>query len=292
MVSLRSASGVTDHAPVDIRTAITGRSISISSPLPRAGRTILAMTSEALQELCETGQSLLMETRYLQAEAALVRAEKEAWANQDWETLSRLYMPLQEARRQRRQRCGEGIVTLDLLAAGPDDHIEGRRVVENYPHGQLLVAGWGTIEPAQLVRRLQAEHELYVETFLAAVYPVGGRRAVVIVPTEDVALPEPVEQSIDQLLERVPIHSIVLHEDQLPKGSRRGDTHTYAETMALWERLHTPFVAAADALPDPVARIEGYRRAIRVDYASELAHQKLSDVARELGRRAKATGAR
>jgi hypothetical protein len=58
--------------------------------------------------------------------------------------------------------------------------------------------------------------------------------------------------------------------------------------MGLWERLHLPFLAAADMQADPVQRIEHYRRTIRVDYACELAHQKLSDVARELGRAARA----
>ena len=36
---------------------------------------------------------------------------------------------------------------------------------------------------------------------------------------------------------------------------------------------------------DAVRRIEHYRNTIRVDYACELAHQKLSGVARELSRR-------
>ena len=38
---------------------------------------------------------------------------------------------------------------------------------------------------------------------------------------------------------------------------------------------------------DPVQKINHYRRTIRVDYACELAHQKLSSVARELGRAAR-----
>src|SRR4051812_46907570 len=182
------------------------------------------MSPAALQQLCETGQALLMETRYLEAERALAAAEHEAWASRDWETLARLYMPLQEARRQRRQRCGEGIVALDLIAAGPDDRIDGLHVVENFPHGQLLVAGWGTIEPAFQVRKHQAEHGLYVETFLGAVFPVShGRRAVVIVPREEADLPEPVERTIEELLELLPPHSLVMQEMELPRGSRRGD---------------------------------------------------------------------
>src|SRR4051812_19640243 len=143
------------------------------------------MTPAALQELCETGQSLLMETKYLDAERALTAAEQEAWAGRDWETLARLYMPLQEARRQRRQRCGEGPVALDLIARGPGGRVAGLQVVENFPHGPRRVAGGGPIEPAIQVRRQQALHGLYVETFLGAVFPVGARRAVTIVPLED-----------------------------------------------------------------------------------------------------------
>src|SRR5436309_8234740 len=98
---------------------------------------------QSLQSRCELGQQQLMRTEYLEAEATLASAEADAWAARDFDTLSRLYMPLQEARRQRRQRCGEGIVRLDLIATGQSDIIDGRRIVKDYPHGQLLVAGWG-----------------------------------------------------------------------------------------------------------------------------------------------------
>ena len=247
------------------------------------------MTPEALQELCEAGQEALMRMDYLRAEAALAEAERHAWAAGDWDTVARLYMPLQEARRQRRLRCGEGTVALDLISEGPQDRVDGRRVVENYPHGQLLVAGWGTIEPALRVRQLQQEHSLFVETFLAAVYPVGAGRAVAIVPTEDVRLPEPAPgQSVDSLIARLPPHSMVLGAEELPRGTRRGTTETYAGVMDLWERLHLPFLATADTQAEPVQKMEHYRKTIRVDYACELAHQKLSQVAREMGRAARA----
>src|SRR5437867_3104732 len=118
------------------------------------------MSANDLQSRCELGQQQLMRTEYLDAEATLASAEADAWAARDFDTLARLYMALQEARRQRRQRCGEGAVCLDLIAAGPEDQIDGRRITENFPHGQLLVAGWGTIEPALKVRQLQREHKL------------------------------------------------------------------------------------------------------------------------------------
>ena len=242
------------------------------------------MASPPLQDLCELGSEQLFQTRYLEAEATLVRAEGLAWDARDWDTLARLYMPLQEARRQRRQRCGEGTVALDLIAQGPHDAVDGRRVVENYPHGQLLVAGWRSIEPALAVRRLQAEHGLYVETFLGAVYPVGGESVVVIAPAEGVVLPQRDFASTDELTAALPANCLWSRAADLARGSRRGTPQTFGEVMALWERLHAPFLAAADAEADPLRKIEGYRLTTRVDYAAELAHQKLSNVAHELAR--------
>ncbi len=236
-----------------------------------------------LQQLCEQASAELIATHYWEAERLLTLAERLAVEAGDFDTLSRLYMPLQEARRQRRQRCGEGIVALDLVAEGPADVIDPAQVLANYPHGQFLIAGWGTIEPALQVRQLAETRGIYVETFLAAAYPIGAGKAIVIVTTQDVLLPPVVEQSIDQLLSKVPPHSIVLSESQLPAGVRKGDTKTFAEVMEMWERLHAPYLAAADMMQDPAAKIEGYRRAIRVDYACELAHQRLADVARAMG---------
>jgi hypothetical protein len=243
------------------------------------------MTATDVQALCERGQQLLMETRYWEAERTLAEAERIAWEARDWDTLARLYMPLQETRRQRRQRCGEGVVALDLLAEGASDDVDPGQILTNYPHGQLLVAGWGSIQPSVGVRELAARKGAYVETFLAAVYPMGSGRAVVIVPTQDVALPSADRDwSIDELLPNLPAHSIVLAEAELPSGSRKGTTQTYAEVMALWERLAAPFLAAADLSLDPIAKVVGYRKAIRVDYACELAHQHLSDLAKTMDR--------
>jgi len=243
------------------------------------------MSDSSLNELCELGQEQLIRTRYLEAEATLVRAEKIADATHDFDSLSRLYMPLQEARRQRRQRCGEGTVHLDLLAQDANDHIDPECVVATYPHGQLLIAGWGSLEPARRLRALASDRGLYVETFLAAIYPIGDSKAVVIAP-ESAALPSATRQSIDELRAHLPDGCLILDEAELPHGAIAGTDETYGRVMRLWERLHAPFLAAADAAPELLDRIAGYRRTIRVDYACELAHQRLSDVARKLARAA------
>lgn len=243
------------------------------------------MAEMGLQDLCELGQRQLVAMDYLSAQKTLADAEHRAWRLQDWDTLSRLYMPLQEARRQIRQRCGEGIVVLDLIAQSTYDHLNGERVVQNHAQGQLLVAGWGSTEAAADVRRLASRHQLYLETFLAAAYPLSdGTVAAVIVPTEETQdlLPPPAPRDFESLRSAVPPDCLVIAENALPRGSMRGTTQTYAQVMALWERLHTPWLARADAQADPIARMEGYRRTIEVDSACELAHQKLSDTARQM----------
>jgi hypothetical protein len=236
------------------------------------------------QELAELGSEQLTRMDYLNAIDTLEKAEAIAWEGRDWDLLSRLYMPLQEARRQVRQRCGEGTVKLDILAHGLTDPPDVQVLAAQIPQGQVLIAGWGSIEPAVTLRRIIKQRKLYLETFLAAVYPVGSGRAVVIVPTDKVILPEPTPRSIDQLIALLPPHSIVKADRELPAGAHRGTPETYAMTMDLWERLHAPFLAMADATADPVQRIAAYRHAISVDYACELAHQKLSATAHELAR--------
>lgn len=241
--------------------------------------------SEAIQAICEKGQDLLASQKYVEAEQNLVRAEREAFHLQDWDTLARLYMPLQEARRQRRQRTFEGVIRLDLLAQGPSDVIEGRHVIENFPQGQLLVAGWGTLEPALQVRKLQGRFGLYIDVFLAAKYPlIGGGHAVVIVPHEHGVLPDLSPRRLAEMPSMMPPHSIILREEDIPAGPLPPDARLQATIQTWWERLHTPFLQDARNCRDLRRRIDSYRRVLRVDYGCEFAHQELALTARELAR--------
>jgi len=213
--------------------------------------------------------------RYLQAEKTLAEAEELAWNARDWDSLSRLYMPLQESRRQRRQRCGEGKIQLDFIARDAADAPDGAAIARQIEHGQILIAGWGSIQPAVNARQAIAELGLYLDIFLAAVYPMGEGRIIVIVPTANIAMPATAPMQPDVLMRQLPVHSIVLSDSEL-------QTRTYAATMALWERLHAPFLAAAGFAPDAVQKIDAYRETIGVDYACELAHQNISNLARKI----------
>ena len=224
---------------------------------------------------------------YVEAERILAAAEGVAWKERDFDTLSRLYMPLQETRRQIRIRCGEGDVALDLFAPDPAAPMSAELILESFPFGQLLAAGWGSTWLARDVRRLARERKLCVETFLGAVYPTEEGLLIAVVPLEEPAVPDATERSREELQKSLPPNSLLLRAEELPRGFRRGTSETFAQVASLWERLHLPYLREADAEPDPLRRIELYRRTIAVDYACELAHQKLSATARELARAAR-----
>ena len=210
--------------------------------------------ADRLQAECERGQEQLIATEYLAAAATLAGAEADAWTARDFDTLARLYMPLQETRRQIRLRCGEGAVCRIDGAHSAD------AVLDLNPQGQLLVIGR---DLAGAVRRRAAERRVYVEVLAAEVTPVGM-----------VALPDPTTAD----------GAIPLPADVWPPPTLRGTPATFAAVSALWERLHAPFLAAAEAEPDPVRRMVAFRRTIAVDPACELAHQHLSNTARDLAR--------
>ena len=237
-----------------------------------------------INDLCEQGQRLLIDTQYLEAIDVLLQAESLAMTSNDFDAISRLYMPLQEARRQVRQRCGEGIVRFDVLSDGGRDP-EPVELLSRYFSGQFLIAGLGSCASAVQFRAMARESKRYVETFLGAVFPmIGGASAVVVVPTADVALPPPTPQSIDALLAALPPHARVFGLGELPAGEQRGTAATFDAVSDIWESLHLPFLAAADQERDPLRKIAAYRKTIEVDYACELAHQRLSAAAREVSR--------
>jgi hypothetical protein len=243
------------------------------------------MTTFGLDARCEQGQRQLMATQYLEAIETLSVAEELAWDAEDYLLLSRLYLPLQEARRQARLRCGEGLVRLGAIARGPGEILEPAAILAEIHQGQILLAGWGSVEAAVRLRRLARERMLYVECFLGAVFPlIGGERAVVVVALEEDRLPDAEPRSIEVLMRLLPANVLILSEKELDPAAVPGSNDTFARVSQLWERLHLPFLRAADAQTDSIRKMEGYRKTIRVDSACELAHQGFAAVAKEMGK--------
>ena len=242
---------------------------------------------DALQNLCEVGQQRLMAMQYLDAEKAFVDAEEIALARGDLDTLGRLYFPLQEARRQRRQVCGEGMVWLDGPPVKPEEEFDAAALLAESPQGQFLVPGWGDTRPGAAIRREAAERKLYAEAFLAAAFPAGrdGALLIALLPFERAELPKPEAVRGNRLaLERaLPAGSVLLDPATIPPR-QLGDAGTFAWTMARWEALAAPYLSAANELKSTPDRIAGFRRAIAADYACEKAHQWLATTALDAAR--------
>ena len=243
---------------------------------------------EQLQAECERGQEQLIATDYLAAAATLAGAEAAAWDAGDFDTLARLYMPLQEARRQIRLRCGEGAVGTRVFVGRMDepelDLTADEMMLDLYPHGQFMVRQTASVSVAAAVRRRAAERRLYVEVLMAAFYPAPGQHetgagTTILVPTADTRLP-----ARGGLADGLPRGCLRIDPTEMPVMTDHGTPATFAAVSALWERLHAPFLAAADAEPDAVRRMALYRRTIEVDPACEFAHQRLSTTARDLAR--------
>lgn len=236
---------------------------------------------DPIQSLCEHGQRALLATEYPAAERFLAAAESLAWRAKDYDALARLYMPLQEARRQRRQQSSDGPFVTRMLA----DTAEALDLAGNSKRGQFIIAGRASVVPAVLLRAAAAQRGLVFDVPLAAAYRADGQPFVLLVPTPATVLPFDIEYTVDALMRAIPVGAVLTPADALPPDTRQGDAATFGYVMSLWEQLHAPLLAAADALPDGDAKIDAYRKTIRVDYACEFAHQRLSETARRLSRK-------
>ena len=254
-----------------------------------------------LQELCGRGQALLMQTRYVEALAVLEKAERLALEALDWDTLARLYLPLQETRRQIRQRCGEGEVDLGVML--PPGMVGREKAfaedfVRTHRHGQYLIAGngaeSGALGFATAVRKLAQDQGLFVEAFLGVWYAIGGptgMRVVAVAPMPEAAMPVITDaSSLDDVARAIPGYCLLLPSNDLGPRTARGNTTTYGRTMAMWERLAATHLAGCLSASNSVPvqqRIEELRKVIQIDPGCEIAHQQVAKIAMQQARQAR-----
>jgi len=198
------------------------------------------------------------------------------WSKSEFETLSRLYMPLQEARRQRRQRCGEGnrLLRFDLLKVLaiqiPVQRVLGEvffRPASSSPAGPAFNPHW---KYAGFSRSSTCN----VETFLAAVYPTTEARIIAIAPENSPLASSRSASARIAPAAPPPAHAFLFAATASQGVLARALYQTYSQVMSMWESLHAPFLAAADAEPDPIKKNHAYRRTIGVDYACEFGPSK------------------
>ena len=118
--------------------------------------------SHPIDDIMERASAALVATDYLACERLCLEALTRARAESDFDRYARILLPLQEARRLRRQIAAEsGVTVLNGPRRDPAD------VLDDYPLGcLLLIAPPHTTEDEIALRKAAHERGLFVEVLL------------------------------------------------------------------------------------------------------------------------------
>lgn len=118
---------------------------------------------DEIDQIMERASERLAAMRYLDCEALCRRALDLAREREDFDRYARILLPLQEARRQRRQIAVDAGVT---VLAGPE-RSSAEQILDAHRQGcLLLIAPPYSEADERAVRELAAERELYVEVLV------------------------------------------------------------------------------------------------------------------------------
>lgn len=165
-----------------------------------------------IDQIMERASERLLAMDYLECERLCVEALARAREAGDFERYARILLPLQEARRQRRQIAVEAGVT---ILAGP--RLAANRLLDHHDRGcLLLLCPPYEREDEQAVRQLARERRLMVEVLALDADGIRqcfeqqmereGDAAVAAVPS--ILPPEQQVQALSAVLERVGDHEI------------------------------------------------------------------------------------
>jgi len=104
------------------------------------------MPTQTIQDIMELASRDLAEMRYLDCESKCLEALELAISTERWNTVARIVLPLQEARRQRRMIAAEAglwVMPVDWQDS-LDDAMDGREAGCLWVHDQELAQAWQT----------------------------------------------------------------------------------------------------------------------------------------------------
>jgi len=137
-----------------------------------------------IDAIMERASEALQAGRYLQSERLCVEALDAARAADDFDRYARIVLPLQEARRQRRQLASDHGV-----AVFSGHHRSAEQLLDSHDAGCLLLIDPPyTADDLQSVRRLADERDLYIEAALVNAADLRGVFEAVLERQGDAAL--------------------------------------------------------------------------------------------------------
>ena len=219
---------------------------------------------EMLDELMEDASQALAEMDYARCEALCLDALAQARAEQDWVMVQRVLLPLQEARRQRRQTAIDGWITLGISSSNAQDGKPGL----DHSHGCVVLTHPSTAEDAadadqharasaKSIELLYADNPADRGTWRITTY--RGPSVTADVPAPDRAWIGQATHAID-IAPPTPAHWFMRASEALGN-------------------------AAMDAITEPPGTVEYFDALAAALHAvgdHELLHQRLADAARAL----------
>jgi len=135
--------------------------------------------------------------------------------------------------------------------SGSGDQIPVQRVLEKYSFRPVFFAGWASIQPALEIRRLSAVTDCTSRPSSPPFIQHTEGQVLAIAP-ENSPLPAPEARPLESLRQLSPPHAFYRRDSF--QGFSPGLLSTYSQVMSMWESIHAPFLAAADAEPDPIKK--------------------------------------
>ncbi|MCE9589664.1 MAG: hypothetical protein K8S99_03980 [Planctomycetes bacterium] len=220
-----------------------------------------------LDDIMENASAALVKMDYLGCESLCLEALARARRERGWAYYTRILLPLQEARRQRRMIAAEGVIRLGTatLTGAPADWLR------ETPSGATVVTHPHTADTARALDELARAQRLHVEVLFAdsdaaATWRLRSFRGPAV--TREVPAPPP--EWRDRWIK--------------PGKTTPGNARTPAD----W------FIDATEALGDaalvcidgktlaPEQRLEALEACLEVVTDHEIIHQRLGDAARSL----------
>ena len=219
---------------------------------------------DELDQLMERASQALAEMNYALCEALCVEALGKAHQADEWVLYRRIVLPLQEARRQKRQAAIDGLVLL-----GTAERAESLEKLIEDPRCGCIVVTWPyTAEDAWNLHRLARDNQRQIEVLFAdneagdAAWHVTSFDQPSIRIDLPAAKPEWVGQWVDAL-------------DTTPPTP----AHWFMQAS---EALGNAALASIEAAPGTPAYLDQLERAIQAAGDHEILHQRLADAARML----------
>jgi len=217
-----------------------------------------------LDEHMETASQALAELDYARCESLCVDALRQARDTQDWVMYQRVLLPLQEARRQRRQAALDGPIMLGT----PNGQADIATQIKDMEQGCIVLTWPATSNDAKFISEAVRDSKQPIELLFAdnAADAATWRITSYAGPGLSIDLPAPKAEWVGQWIDPASI-------------APPTPAHWFMQAS---EALGNAALAAIDAMPGTIEHLRALEQALACVDDHEILHQRLAAAAKAL----------